>query len=391
MRVLFVTAYVPSLIRIRPYSLIRQLVREGVSVEVAALASGISDERAAENLRADGIPVRTVGLTPFRGALNCLRALPTPTPLQAAYCFSREMNGVLAEMVGSGRFDLVHVEHLRAAHFGLSLTSLPVVYDAVDSLTLLQRRTLQHGTLKARTIAALELSRTRRYEAAIANHFARVLVSSPVDRDELLALNRLLPVAVVPNGMDIEYFDNSDGRFGKAQEDTIVLTGKMSYHANVAAAMYLVHEVMPLVWRERPAARVCIVGTSPPRSVRKLASDRVIITGEVPDVRPYLANAAVATCPVQVKAGIQNKIIEAMAMGVPVVSSELGVEGLYVRPGEDVLVGRTREEQAKHILDLLASPGRRAELAGRGREYVEKYHDLRAVGRKLLEIYEDVL
>lgn len=391
MRVLFVTAYVPSLVRIRPYSLIRQLVREGVSVEVAALASGISDERDAENLRADGIPVRTVSLTAFRSALNCLRALPTLTPLQAAYCFSREMNGVLAEMVGSGRFDLVHVEHLRAAHFGLSLTSLPVVYDAVDSLTLLQRRTLQYGTLKARAIAALELSRTRRYEAAIANHFARVLVSSPVDRDELLALNRFLPVTVVPNGIDIEYFDNSDGRFGKAQEDTIVLAGKMSYHANVAAAMYLVHQVMPLVWQERPAARVYIVGTSPPRSVRKLASDRVIITGEVPDIRPYLANAAVATCPVQVKAGIQNKIIEAMAMGVPVVSSELGVEGLYVRPGEDVLVGRTHEEQAKHILDLLASPRRRAELARRGREYIEKHHDLRAVGHKLLEIYEDVL
>ena len=133
-------------------------------------------------------------------------------------------------------------------------------------------------------------------------------------------------VEVLPNGVDLNYFAPQNL---PRQGETIVFSGKMSYHANVASVLYLVHEIMPIVWRERPSVGLWVVGQSPTRAVQALARDeRVKVTGFVPDLRPYLAQAAVAVSPIRYGVGIQNKVLEAMAMGTPVVTSPRACQAL---------------------------------------------------------------
>src|SRR5204863_7853178 len=122
---------------------------------------------------------------------------------------------------------------------------------------------------------------------------------------------------VLSNGVDLQYFRPIEG---PRQADTLVLSGKMSYHANVTAVLYFVREVLPLIWAERPQTQLWIVGQNPPASLKSLMADSsILVSGYVPDIRPYLCRAAVAICPITYGAGIQNKILEAMSCATAVV------------------------------------------------------------------------
>jgi len=299
------------------------------------------------------------------------------------------MDALIQHELSTREFDIVHVEHLRAAHFGKVVDKVPKVYDAVDSISLLQKRTLQHGLFINRFLAYEELSKTRRYEAEIINAYDHALISSEVDRQAFLSLRSDLKISLLPNGVDLDYF----GQDGLCEEsDTLIFTGKMSYHANAAAISYFVRDVLPRIRAKKPSVRLQIVGSSPPELVRTLASDgSITVTGFVPDMRPYFAKATVAVCPMLVKVGISNKILEAMAMKVPVVSTGLGCEGLDVIPEENILVGDSPAEFASQVVRLLQHKGLRCRIALAGRAHVEKNHDWKMVGKRLQGIYRQVL
>jgi glycosyltransferase involved in cell wall biosynthesis len=173
----------------------------------------------------------------------------------------------------------------------------------------------------------------------------------------------------------------------------VVFTGKMSYHANVTAALYLIRTIMPLVWAQRPQARAWIVGRDPPGSILResAVNDRVCVTGAVPDVRPYLRRAMVAAAPVRYGAGIQNKVLEAMACGTPVVASPRGVSALAVEDGRHVLVAETPEAFARAILSVLTNRPGCQHLPRQARRYVEVNHDWQEITERLESIYAEVV
>jgi glycosyltransferase involved in cell wall biosynthesis len=191
----------------------------------------------------------------------------------------------------------------------------------------------------------------------------------------------------VPNGVDLEYF-HPDSR--PAEPDTVLFTGKMSYHANEAAALRLVHRIMPLVWRRRADARVIIAGKDPSPAVRRLARDaRVTVTGFVDDLRPLFWSATVVAAPLVYGMGIQNKVLEAMACGVPVVASPKACEGVRVLNGREVLVGEDDDQFARQVLLLIGDSTVRKQIACDGRRYVVAHHDWSEMGRRLSAVYED--
>jgi sugar transferase (PEP-CTERM/EpsH1 system associated) len=394
MRILYVTPYVPSRIRTRPYHLIRELARQGHRVVLLTAAASEQEVRDADELRQWGVQVEIFRVPRARSWGNCLAALPTREPLQAVYAYHPAMERRLAEWARSGEVDIVHIEHLRAARLVRAVQGVPTVYDSVDSISLLFEQTLRLTPgLRSRLLAALDLGRTRRYEARLLTGYDRVVVTSRRDKEALEALARRYlspsvrpaPITVVTNGVDLEYFRPQEGpREGK----TVVFTGKMSYHANVAGALYFAREVLPRIWARDPEVRFWVVGKDPPEAVQRLARDgRITVTGTVPDLRPYLARAAVAVCPIPYAVGIQNKVLEAMAMGVPVVSSRAAAEGLEARPGEDLLVADTPDEFARHVLHVLGDPELAARLAVAGRRYVETSHNWALIAEQLAGIY----
>jgi glycosyltransferase involved in cell wall biosynthesis len=188
--------------------------------------------------------------------------------------------------------------------------------------------------------------------------------------------------------VDLAYFHPSEGPVDRS---TIILSGKMSYHANVTAALYFVREVFPRVRARHPEARLRIVGSAPPTELLNLARDPAIeVTGYLADIRPSIASGAVAVCPVAVKVGIQNKILEAMALGVPVVSTAAGAVGLGARSGIDMLIGRDSDELAQHISAVLDDESLRRRLALAGRQYVETHHRWSTVADTFEALYKIV-
>lgn len=329
---------------------------------------------------------------------NCVLALPTRKPLQAAYCWQPELAQSALRLTNKHaeepRFDVIHIEHLRGAAYGLYLkerTSAPIVWDSVDSISHLFRQAAQQSArVVKRWVTGFELKRTEGYEDWLSRQFNGVAVTSKVDREAFLSLRNgaqhSTPITVIPNGVDLEYFDALPA--SARQPNQLVLTGKMSYHANVTMAVYLVRQIMPLVWALNPDVKLWIVGKDPAREVLALAVDeRITITGMVSDIRPYLQRATLAVAPVPYGAGIQNKVLEAMACGTPVICTSQAVSALDLKPGIEASVVDEPDAFAREILRYLDDPLLRQQVGAAGRLYVEKHHTWQNVANRFENLY----
>lgn len=404
MNILFVVPYVPNLIRVRPYNLIRFLAGRGNRVTLVTLWTDEQEKQGLKEMQQVCTEVYAFPMPAWRSMWNCVSVLPTSRPLQTAYSWNPELAEKARKLAvsgnGGGDFDVIHVEHLRGVQYGLWLKSrlansgrwLPVVWDSVDSISLLFRQAMvESKSLFSRNLTRFELGRTERYEGWLLSHFDRVLVTSPADQKALVDLapiaGQATEVTVLRNGVDLEYFQPNP-RVSR-EPASIVISGKMSYHANITMAINFVTQVMPLVWQERPEAKVYVVGKDPAPQVQALGGDpRVEVTGTVSDIRPYLWRASLAAAPIAYGAGIQNKVLEAMACGTPVVASGQAVSALELVPGQDVWVADAPADFASAILALLNDTPLRDRLATAGRAYVTNNHDWDLVAAQLETIYD---
>jgi polysaccharide biosynthesis protein PslH len=390
-RILFVVPYIPSLIRVRPYNLIRALAEAGHSLHLVLLQPPEDRTASTHPLRPFCEAVDVFPISRIQTLLNGLWALPSGWPLQAAYSRHTQAMQHLQQLAASNRFDVMHVEHLRGAVLADGIQNIPVVFDSVDSIThLFEQAQTQAPRLTQRLMATVDLGRTRRFESRMPFRYAHTLVTSPVDRDAIVALagrDSSQRLTVIPNGVDLDYFQPTTVH----ESATILFSGKLSYHANIAAALYLGQEIMPRVWQQRPGAKLLFVGKDPSPAIQALTQDaRVTVTGYVPDLRPYLARATLAASPLRYGAGVQNKVLEAMASGLPVVATPSVVRGLQTEIGNGLLVGDTPQQLADQILLLLDDPELREQLGATGRGYVEEHHNWATSAQKLTNIYEQV-
>jgi glycosyltransferase involved in cell wall biosynthesis len=268
------------------------------------------------------------------------------------------------------------------------------VFDSVDSITLLFEWVSHSGpTWRSRLLARLDLARTRHYEGQLLNHFQRVLVTSPKDKQALLQISNAddadRRLVVLPNGVDLDYFSPMEIERDPA---TIIFTGKMSYHANIAAALDLAHQVMPVIWQQFPQAKLVIAGKDPAPELLALASDsRITVTGTVPDLRPYLAQSTVAVLPMRYGVGIQNKVLEAMAMGTPVITTSQTLAALQTTVEQDILAGDTPQAIAQTAIKLLTDVNLCQKIGQGGRQYVETHHDWQVAAERLEAVYREVI
>ncbi|MFN7982725.1 MAG: glycosyltransferase [Vicinamibacterales bacterium] len=391
MKVLFVAPYLPSRVRIRPFQWIQALAANGCDIHLVCLAPPEDRWASDEPLRSACQRIDRFALSRVQTLANAARAVATGIPLQALYSRHREAIAHVAAL--APRFDVVHIEHLRGVVMADGVTTTPIVVDAVDSISLLFEQAARRAPhLSQRLTARLEVERTRRYEARLPHRFARTLTTSSREREAFIRLAGTEiadRVVTIPNGVDMDYFHPSSE---PRPAPTILLTGKMSYHANVAAALRLVHNIMPRVWQARPDAEVVIAGKDPPQDLRALtANPRVTVTGFVDDLRPYFARARVAVAPLVYGAGIQNKVLEAMACGVPVVTTNGVSQAFVARSGVDLFLADTDDDFSRHILAMLGDDRMQQACGLAGRRYVEAHHDWYALAQRLIGVYEDAI
>lgn len=403
MRILFVTPYPPSRIRVRGYGFLTQLQR---SHEVTIIAQCASEQELAdaEKLRSQGYEVLVVQESKFRSARQSALALFNSQPLQVAYARSARFTQAVQQLCAQRPFDVVHVEHLRGiASMRQIAHTFPLVWDAVDCISLLSKHTIASGPSRAvRAVALLEHERTRRYEGKTLGQLRHTVVTSERDRQAMIELLRTYThdltsddeelgagISVIPNGVDLEYFHPLQV---ERRRFNLVFSGKMSYHANVATALYLYDQIMPLIWQHRPEATLTIVGSKPPKTIQALANDpRVEVTGFVDDLRPYVGRAEVMLSPMVYSVGIQNKVLEAMALGTPVVVAAQAAAALGTQAGRDLLVATSAQEFADATLRLMDDAGLRMSLSQHGRVYVEQQHDWHAVTSRLVDVYQQAI
>lgn len=386
-RILFVVPNVPSFIRPRPFNFIRQLSRIH-EVSVLCLATNDSDERFISELQKHCQQLEVVKLPRWRSLWNCLLAMCSDTSLRCAYFYSSQLRRRVGEKVSRGEVDLLHAEHLKSVPLveGV-LGRVPAVFDAVDCISMFEarrRKVLRNPLSKA--FSWTERRKMVRWEVKAVRLFDRTLVSSDIDKQCYPVPCHLREkLDVIRNAVDLEYFGFQ--RF-EPQRNLIVFCAKLDYFPNQDAALYFARSVWPLLRTLRPELVLQIVGSRPPRSVEQLdGKDNIRVIGSVPDVRPFLGSAWVALCPIRARAGIQFKILEAMALGVPIVATRICCPGLAAEAGKHLLVADTPQEFVSAVELLLENHALRASLVQAGRKYVEENHDWSGCLRQLSDTY----
>lgn len=377
----------------RNWHLLRALARHHQVHLLSFLEPGQSQEEAAP-LKELCHRLEVVPAPPPRPRRRRLATLfASSVPDLARRLSSAAFAELLRLMLTQEGYDAIQVEGLELGEY-LLLAALRgrarLVFDEHNAEYRLQDRAaelVESGLwgMAARFYSRLQAQRLRRYEAQVLKTAHRVIAVSEADRAAILSLAPNLDIAVVPNGVDIAYFGAIPWQ-GRGSRN-LVFTGSMDFRPNVDAMVWFCRHILPLIRQEEPQARLVIVGRRPPEAVRRLASAAVVVTGEVEDVRPYLAQAAVFGVPLRFGGGTRFKVLEALAARVPVVSTTLGAEGIGVTHGRELLLADDPPAFAQAVLRLLREPELAEELREAGAVLAQGF-DWEALGPRLLEVYQ---
>jgi sugar transferase (PEP-CTERM/EpsH1 system associated) len=359
--------------KIRSWNLIRHLARRW-RVHLGCLSVDGEDARHMAAVRAVCGEVASFPISPRGQKLRALARLRPGRPLMLDYYGNAGLAAWVKQLLADRPIALGFACSTPMAQY-FEGAAIPWVLDMVDVDSEKFAAYAAEGSWPMRHVWAREARTLLAYEEQAVRRADLALLVSEAEcrRFDALAPRSAGRVFAVQNGVDLDYFHPGHA-FPAPWEDAaprIVFTGHMDYPPNAEAAIWFAGEVMPLLRRLHPAPRFAIVGANPLPAVQALAAPDVQVTGRVPDVRPWLAHAAACVAPLRIARGIQNKVLEAMAMGRPVVATGVGIEGLDITPGEHFLQADTAEDFAAAILRLLDSAAERERLALAARARLE--------------------
>ena len=305
-------------------------------------------------------------------ARNMARALASGLPLQVGYFYDklaqRQVDGLLRDF----RPDHVYCQLIRMAEYLRSHAhELPMTLDYMDVFSAGMARRAMQAPLWQRPVLALEAHRLLTYEAAAFDWFQHHTIISDQDRQLIQHLRRD-QIEIVLNGIDTDFFRPQPTA---AKEFDLLFCGNMSYHPNVDAAGFLAEEILPLVRLRHPGARLLVAGTTPAPRVLALASAQVQVSGWIPDIRTAYASARVFVAPMRVGTGLQNKLLEAMAMALPCVTTPLANNALGGTDGQELRVTAGASALAAAISSLLDDAAEAEKLALSGQDFVKHHYN----------------
>jgi sugar transferase (PEP-CTERM/EpsH1 system associated) len=326
-------------------------------------------------------------LPPLRARLRALAALPSSLPLQAFYHRSSALRRWVAQRYSE--YDLIFCVHTRMAQYALDLPIKKVI-DLIDASSLLYHEALPYTQGLWHWIYRLESQRLQRYEPSIIASFDRAFVASPYDATYLFRMRDIAQgrLIVIPNGVREELLHRQD----VLEEHTLLFLGKMDYAPNVDAVVYFGREVFPHLRAQDPTLKFMIVGTSPRREVHRLAQlPGVIVTGYVEDPFAYVQRAKVVVAPLRFAAGVQNKVLEALALGKAVVATPPAARWLPPDEQKALCIASHPEDLVSAIMGLLQDAPKRKQLGECGRQLVCSKYRWAYAGERLLAEIESVL
>jgi len=354
----------------RAFHIARHLARRH-DLTLAFLVDERADLSGLAPLR-DIVPTLEFGLLwkPW-SLLKGLTGLATGGPLSLPYFRSRSLRQRLAGRMAEAPYDLVYASSTPTAQYARAL-GLPVVMDFVDVDSDKWRQYAERSRPPLSWLYRTEGRRLQAAEGDIARWARLCLLATASEESLLRSFAPWAETAVIPNGIDLDYYRPIERAAAPA---AVIFTGAMDYLPNIDAVRYFCDEILPRIRGEVPDTRFYIVGLNPSTEVHRLASiPGVTVTGTVPDVRPYYARASVCVAPLRMGRGVQNKVLQAMAMGLPVVATGVAQRGLDAKPGTHLHVEDDPAAFAARVAGLLSSPAARATMGLQGRAFVEAHH-----------------
>lgn len=369
MKILFVCHRVPYPPKrggkIRPFNIIRHFTERGHQVTVASLARTSDELREASGLKQYCAGLLVEVIPGWIAWLKMILWMATTKPSSFAYFYSRKLKSRIANELSHGNFDLVFVHCSSMASY---VEDANHVFKSLDYGDMDSQKWREYAAHRAWPLSLgfwLEAVKLERTERLIGRKFDFVTCTTKAELATLRRLGIDTPSDWFPNGVDTDYFQPSTGQY---DTDLVVFVGRMDYFPNQQAVNYFCSEVLPVLRQHRPTVKFQIVGADPPQQIRNLGKlPGVSVTGSVPDIRAYVTNAALTVAPLAIARGTQNKILESMSMGVPVVCSRAASGGIDAIAGEHVLIADSVMEYVTHITQLLEFPALRQRLADAGR------------------------
>lgn len=301
---------------------------------------------------------------------------------------SRQMEAALKNLLERRVFDMVQLESSQMA-FCAPIAGVHTVLDEHNvEYKLLQRLTAAESSLGRKAFGHLEAAKARREELRAWTQCDGSIFTSAADMAVMRAALPKRAACVVPNGVDPDYFQPSAD---EPEPSTVVFTGAINYRPNTDAVAYFLREVMPQLLRLKPSARFVIVGQGAPDWLVRMSSDNVVFTGAVRDVRPYLAGASVVVAPLRAGSGTRLKILEALAMGKPVVTTTIGCEGLAIVDGEHLSVADDPQQFAEATARLMSDRTLASTFGRCGRALVERDYSWSVIAQRLEQFHTQLM
>jgi len=333
---------------------------------ICALNEGVLHDDAIPVLSKYASAVHIIPISKSTIISNIIRALFTGKPLQVGYYYNQATRKIIHSLIQKYQPDHIFCQLIRMAEY-VKESPIPKTLDYQDVFSKGVERRLATSSVFMRPFLKLEYQRLLDYERTAFDQFNNKIIISYPDRD-LIPHPEKEKIVVVANGVDTDFFHP----LTREKKYDLVFTGNMGYPPNIQAAEFLVNKIIPLVLEKRSDLKVLIAGANPTMRVMVLRSPHIEVSGWVPDMREAYARAKIFIAPMQLGTGLQNKLLEAMAMKIPCITSSLANQALNAKAGEEILVGETPQEYTHHILTLLKDETSAASIAEKGYQFVLK-------------------
>jgi sugar transferase (PEP-CTERM/EpsH1 system associated) len=355
--------------KLRAFNQIKQLAKNNEVILCALNDKNVNKEEAYKALQPYCSSVNFIDLGKISILYNLAMAFLKGLPIQCGYFYNKKAHKKIHKLIEKHQPDMLFGQLLRVAQY-IRKEKTPKAIDYQDVFSMGMKRRSEIAPFYLRPIFDMEYNRLRRYEHDIFDDFdIKTIISIPdrihIDhpkKDEIL---------IVPNGVDHEYYTPKECE----KKYDIVFTGNMSYAPNINAVEYLANQILPIVWEQLPDTKLYVAGATPDPRVKKVASDKIIISGWIDDMRDAYAQSKVFIAPMRIGTGLQNKLLEAMSMRLPCITTALANSSLHAEEGKEILVGNNEQELAQHIITLLTNKEKADTLAQKGYDFVHRVYD----------------
>lgn len=358
--------------KIRPFNMIRHLSGAGHTVTVCSLARSDAEADEGKGIAPHCAQFEMGHVREWAQMVRMVVRLPTPTPSSMGYFYSPELAQRVRHLLQNKRWDLIFVHCSSVAQYVEHVKDVPKVLDFGD---MDSQKWIEYANYKPFPLSLgyrLEGAKMLAAEKRLARRFDLCTATTRAEWETLESYGTGASTDWFPNGVDADFFSPTDGQY---DSDTISFIGRMDYYPNQECMSRFCSQTWPLLLAARPAMKLLIVGADPSPAMRRLGElPGVTVTGSVPDVRPFIRGSALMVAPLNIARGTQNKILEAMAMGVPVVTSSIAAGGVDAQAPDHLLVADSARDCADAILRIVDNPAERNRLAVAGRQRMLSHH-----------------